>query len=88
MFGEPIVRDCADSEAKNRSRSEITGRGVNDFDDEGGSPPEARSSIVPTPTFEAAQRGLSVYGDDATRPEFVEDLRKRVIYAIGKIENG
>lgn len=33
-----------------------------------------------------AQRGTSVYGDDAARPEVVEDLHKRVAYAARKIE--
>lgn len=33
-----------------------------------------------------AERGLSVYGEDAGRPEEVEDLRKRVAHAIAKIE--
>ena len=33
-----------------------------------------------------AERGLSVYGQDAARPEAVEDLRKRVDHATAKIE--
>jgi rubrerythrin len=35
-----------------------------------------------------AERGLSVYGDDAAKPEVVEDLRKRLARAIDKIETG
>ena len=33
-----------------------------------------------------AERGLSVYGDQCARPEVVDDLRKRVVYAESKIE--
>ncbi len=33
-----------------------------------------------------AERGLSVYGEDAGRPEVVEDLRKRLAHATAKIE--
>ena len=33
-----------------------------------------------------AERGISVYGDDAARPEVVEDLHKRVAHAIAKSE--
>jgi rubrerythrin len=32
-----------------------------------------------------AERGLAVYGQDATRPESVEDLHKRIAYATAKI---
>jgi rubrerythrin len=35
---------------------------------------------------EWAQRGMSVYGEHAARPEAVEDLKKRLAYANGKIE--
>jgi hypothetical protein len=34
-----------------------------------------------------ASRGIAIYGEDAARPEVVEDLRKRVQYAIAKIES-
>jgi hypothetical protein len=33
-----------------------------------------------------AERGIVVYGDRAARPEFVDDLHKRVAYAAAKIE--
>jgi rubrerythrin len=33
-----------------------------------------------------AERGLGVYGEDAAKPEAVEDLRKRVAHATAKIE--
>jgi rubrerythrin len=33
-----------------------------------------------------ANRGIAMYGDDAARPEVVEDLRKRVEYATAKID--
>jgi hypothetical protein len=33
-----------------------------------------------------AERGLSVYGDDAAKPEAVEDLRKRLAHAMVKID--
>jgi hypothetical protein len=33
-----------------------------------------------------AERGITVYGDSAARPEVVEDLRKRIAYATAKIE--
>jgi rubrerythrin len=33
-----------------------------------------------------AERGLSVYGEDAAKPETVEDLRKRLAHAAAKIE--
>ena len=33
-----------------------------------------------------AERGIRVYGDDAARPEVVDDLRKRVAHAVTKIE--
>jgi rubrerythrin len=33
-----------------------------------------------------AERGLTVYGDDAAKPEVVEDLRKRATHAKAKIE--
>jgi hypothetical protein len=36
---------------------------------------------------EWAERGISVYGDQAARPEVVEDLRKRIAYATAKIED-
>lgn len=35
---------------------------------------------------EWAERGLAVYGNDVVRPEFVEDLHKRVAYAEAKIQ--
>jgi hypothetical protein len=33
-----------------------------------------------------AERGLTIYGDDAAKPEAVEDLRKRLAHAVVKIE--
>jgi hypothetical protein len=33
-----------------------------------------------------AERGLAIYGDDAARPEAVEDLHKRIAYAALKID--
>jgi hypothetical protein len=39
-----------------------------------------------TAAREWAQRGIDVYGDQAVRPEAVEDLRHRVIYATAKLE--
>ena len=33
-----------------------------------------------------AEPGLSVYGEDAAKPETVEDLRKRLAHATAKIE--
>jgi rubrerythrin len=33
-----------------------------------------------------AERGITIYGDQAARPEVVEDLHKRLEYAITKIE--
>lgn len=33
-----------------------------------------------------AERGISLYGENAARPEAVEDLRKRLVYAVAKIE--
>ncbi len=35
---------------------------------------------------EWAERGIAVYGTDAARPEVVEDLHKRLAYALAKIE--
>lgn len=35
---------------------------------------------------EWAQRGINVYGDQAARPEVVEDLRKRLAHAIAKMD--
>jgi hypothetical protein len=35
---------------------------------------------------EWADRGISVYGDQAARPEVVDDLHKRVAHAIAKVE--
>lgn len=35
---------------------------------------------------EWAERGVAIYGDSPTRPEVVEDLRKRIAYATAKIE--
>jgi hypothetical protein len=32
------------------------------------------------------ERGLELYGDDAAKPDFVEDLRKRLAHAVAKIE--
>jgi len=39
-----------------------------------------------TAAREWAQRGIDLYGDQAVRPEAVEDLRHRVIYATAKLE--
>ena len=39
-----------------------------------------------TAAREWAQRGIDLYGDQAVRPEAVEDLRHRVIYATTKLE--
>jgi predicted Zn-ribbon and HTH transcriptional regulator len=39
-----------------------------------------------TAAREWAQRGINLYGDQAARPEAVEDLRHRVIYATAKLE--
>ena len=36
---------------------------------------------------EWAERGITVYGDEAARPEVVDDLHKRVAHAIAKIED-
>ena len=33
-----------------------------------------------------AERGLAVYGDECARPEVVDDLHKRLAYAVAKIE--
>jgi hypothetical protein len=33
-----------------------------------------------------AERGIAVYGDQAARPEVVEDLHKRLVYSMAKIE--
>lgn len=33
-----------------------------------------------------ASRGIAMYGEDAARPEVVEDLRKRVEYASSKLD--
>jgi hypothetical protein len=35
---------------------------------------------------EWAERGITVYGEEAGRPEVVEDLHKRLAYAVAKIE--
>jgi hypothetical protein len=34
-----------------------------------------------------AQRGIDLYGNDAARPEAVDDLHKRVAYARGRLES-
>ena len=39
-----------------------------------------------TAAREWAQRGIDLYGDQAVRPEAVEDLRRRVIYTTAKLE--
>lgn len=35
---------------------------------------------------EWAERGINVYGAEPARPQVVEDLHKRVVYATGKVE--